>query len=103
MDTVAVVYMRAGALDAAEKGAFRVLDRTEPGSHLWFRAHMHVAEIALARGNPEQARETLEMIFERSQGVPNSDILHANDLLTEAQYQLTEAQRRKTDRRPVLE
>ncbi len=80
-DTLAVVYLRAGKLDDAQRTIAEILCKADPGSPLWFRANMHLAEIAWKRGKPREARMQLEGLLKSGKHVPDEDILAANSLL----------------------
>ncbi|MBT3193666.1 MAG: archaeosortase/exosortase family protein [Verrucomicrobia bacterium] len=80
-DTLAAVYIAGGKLDEAQLLAASILRDTEPGSPLWFRGNLFVAEIAWKRGKPREARSLLEGLLKSSRGVPDEDILAANTLL----------------------
>lgn len=80
-DTLAVVYLRAGKLDEAQRTVTALLRYAEPASPLWFRANMHLAEIAWKRGNARDARNQLEGVLKSAKHIPDEDILAANSLL----------------------
>jgi tetratricopeptide (TPR) repeat protein len=80
-DTLAVVYLRSGRLDEAHAMIKEMLTDSKPASPLWFRANMHLAEIAWLRGNTRQAKAQLENLIKSSRNIPDEDILAANALL----------------------
>ncbi len=82
-DTLAVVYLRAGKLDDAQRTVTDLLRHAEPASPLWFRANMHLAEIAWKRGKPRDARNQLEGLLKSAKHIPDEDILAANALLAQ--------------------
>ena len=84
LDTVATVYLRCGELKKSEKILLDMLGLTEKGEKLWFRAKMHLAEIAIENGEKPRARSMLELMMGQSRDIPNEDIVEANKLLQRA-------------------
>jgi len=82
-DTLAVVYLRAGKLDDAHRTVTAMLRDADPGSPLWFRGNMHLAEIAWQRGHRRDARNQLEGLLKSAKRIPDEDVLAANALLAE--------------------
>ncbi len=83
LDTIAVVYMRCGKLDEAEKTLSVSLEKAEQHSQFWFRAKTHQSRIALMRGNVEAAESVLIETIGYSRGVPEEYLLEANQLFAE--------------------
>ena len=82
-DTLAVVYIRANKFRQAQAVIRNILKNATPGSAMWFRANMHLAEIAWEEGRNKEARAQLERLLKSSQHIPDEDILIANALLTQ--------------------
>ncbi|MDD4869533.1 MAG: archaeosortase/exosortase family protein [Kiritimatiellae bacterium] len=83
LDTVAVAYIRSGKYKNAEPIITEILRQSENGSPLWFKAKLHLADIALKNGNQTEAESTLKEILRKSHGIPDEDIITANKLLME--------------------
>ncbi len=83
LDTIAVVYIRAGKHREAQAIVRTMLTGATPGSTIWFRASMHLAEIAWKEGRNKEARAQLEGLLKSAQHIPDEDILIANALLTQ--------------------
>jgi exosortase/archaeosortase family protein len=81
VDTLAVIYIRTGQYAKARQAITRIFQNAVPGSPRWFRARMHLAEIAWREGKPKQAADMLEQILQNSRGISDEDILEANALL----------------------
>jgi len=82
-DTISFTCLRAGEFDRAEKAIAKILKMVPPGSPLWFRGRMHLADAAFRRGKVGVARATLTKTLRSSRGIENEDILAANALLGE--------------------
>ncbi len=82
-DTLAVVFLRGGKLDDAQRIVTEILSNADAGSPLWFRGNMHLAEIAWKRGRPREARVQLEGLLKSAKHIPDEDILAANSLLAQ--------------------
>lgn len=109
-DTAALIYLRSGRLEDAEKISAALADKAEEGSANWFRARMRLAEIAIARAAnlSGDARDTmyarshtiLMRILEKSQKADNDDVLAANQLLSEVEAERDRDAARDKDQRP---
>lgn len=82
-DTIAYAALRVSELDRAEQAIGVLMERVSPGSALWFRGRMLLADLAYQRGNPEEAKATLRHLLRSARGVSDEDILEANTLLGE--------------------
>jgi len=82
-DTIAYAALRVSELDRAEQAIAALMDRVSPGSPLWFRGRMLLADLAFQRGNPEEAKATLRQVLRSARGMSDEDILEANTLLGE--------------------
>jgi len=89
-DTLAVVYLSTGKLDDARNVVRTILQTADPGSPLWFRGNMHLAEISWKLGNAKEARTLLEGLLKSSRNIPDEDILTANALLAQVMGESTE-------------
>ncbi len=81
VDTLAVIYIRTGDYAKARQAVTRIFQGAVPGSPRWFRARMHLAEIAWREGDAKQAADIVNQILQNSRGVPDEDVLEANALL----------------------
>jgi predicted Zn-dependent protease len=95
MDTLALVYVRAGALEKGEKMASKILQKVNADTPQWFRARLRIAEIALESGKTTDAVNTLRDILSSTRGVSEEDIFAANDLLTRAKALALEGSKKK--------
>lgn len=95
MDTLALVYLRAGAFEKGEKMAGKILRKVNPDTPQWFRARLRLAEIAVQSGKSTDAVNTLTDILSRTRGVSEEDIFAANDLLTKAKALEGSTQKKK--------
>lgn len=84
MDTLAVIYLHAGRFDVARDIVNSILDKTDEGAAPWFRAKTHLADIALQMREPEQAIDILTDLLRSAEGIPDADLLKANDLFVQA-------------------
>jgi len=82
-DTIATIHLRKGNLDASRKAIASILKTTVPGSPAWFRAKMHLAEIASQRGQKNEAVAILTGLLKNLNGISDEDIMMANSLLTQ--------------------
>jgi len=80
IDTAAVILTSSGRTIEAEEMAKKLLIITPEKSPLWFRAHLHLANIELQRGKKEKAKEYLEAVSGISLNIPSEDILRARKL-----------------------
>jgi len=83
LDTVAAVYLATGQPAKAEDIAAGIVRMAAEGSAPWFRARVMQARIAQRRDRPEEARKILNKTLERSQNVPDEDMLTAALLMEE--------------------
>lgn len=79
-DTVAVTYMKAGQLEKAKKLLSGILAEADANTASWFRAHLHLADIALQQDETSKAEMLLKTILQNSRGISNEDIVAANRL-----------------------
>lgn len=82
-DTLAVVYLKTGNLNSAQKTLTKILEHAQPGSPIWFRAKIHLAEIAIKQGAKRDAASILKGILKNLKEIPNEDIMDANALLSQ--------------------
>jgi hypothetical protein len=87
MDTAVFVLIKANEMERAEPILDELERMAEERGPLWFRTHMRRAEIALRRGRPRAAVDTLALALKSSRGVPDEDVSYANRLLVEAREQ----------------
>ena len=82
-DTLAVVYLKTGDLNSAQKTLAEIITHAEPGSPIWFRSKMHLAEIAIKQERKRDAMAILKGLLKNLKEIPNEDIMAANALLTQ--------------------
>ena len=83
LDTISFTYLQNGKLDKAEEVLARLFKQVPPGSPLWFRGSIHIADIAFRRGKLKEAHAALTKSLRSSRGIADEDILEANTLLSE--------------------
>jgi tetratricopeptide (TPR) repeat protein len=82
-DTIATIYLRKGNLDASQKIISSILKTSDPGSPAWFKAKIHLAEIASLRGQKNEAVAILTGILKNLNGISDEDVMTANALLSQ--------------------
>jgi Tfp pilus assembly protein PilF len=99
-DTTAVTYLRSGMLEKAEETLRRTLADVTVGSPPWFRATLHMAEIAEKRGQPAKARQLLNDGVKQARGIPDEDVIAANLILSAVSTTTNETGRQPSRNRP---
>jgi exosortase/archaeosortase family protein len=79
-DTAALVCLRLGRTEDAERWAERLGAQTTPGSRLWFRSRLYVAETALGRGDALKAQDVLRDALRATRALDDEDALDMNVL-----------------------
>ena len=82
LDTVTTVLLKIGDADEAGKIADRILDMSEVGSVVWFRAHLHKAQIRAELHDWEGAIELLSAAMEKAKEVDDESVVEANRRLS---------------------
>ena len=95
MDTLALLYVRSGALEKGGKMAGKILTKVKGDTPQWFRAKLRLAEIAAKSGKTTDAASTLKDILSRTRGVSEEDIFAASDLLTKVKAPAQEGSNQK--------
>lgn len=92
LDTIAAIHVKAGETDKARTVLQRLLARTSEGSNLWFRAQMHTADLEAHTGDVARAIQDLSDALNRSQGVPDEDVVTANRKIARWRNQVADIQ-----------
>jgi exosortase len=97
MDTLALVYVRAGDFEKGSQMASKILTKVKADTPEWFRARLRLAEIAVRSGKTTDAVNTLKDILSRTHGVSEEDIFAARDLLTKAKPAASQGSKEKKE------
>ncbi len=81
LDTIAVVHLRSGQYERADRILRAILRNVTAGTREWFRAKTLIADAAIRRGKYEEAEAILREALKSTRAVPNDDVLVANRLL----------------------
>jgi tetratricopeptide (TPR) repeat protein len=72
-DTVALVYLRAGDLKAAEEYMLKSLSYVKKGDYAWLEVYLNAAEAQIKLGKFKEARESLKLIMKTPERSPALD------------------------------
>jgi tetratricopeptide (TPR) repeat protein len=98
LDTAAAVYVADGDKRAAQETIAAMLTMVEAGTPLWFRAHMHAAQLAALGGRAEDYEQAIDMLrdaLRACESLPDDDAVAASRLIATWNDRVAEAATRE--------
>ena len=92
-DTAALVYLRGGNLEEAQKCADKAMSLVNKDDYAWAEVYLNAAELDLKRGLPKQATEKIKAVYKQSRQ-PEFVEKRAWELLVNAERGTRSAERR---------